>query len=122
MGTALPIYYGVYPRLRGGSLPAIAVERARSGLSPPTRGIHIAAAIGVASAGSISAYAGDPARLSRGRSPTRVYPRLRGGSMNSLRGFTPLPGLSPPTRGILRLGILCICRTGSIPAYAGDPW
>ena len=111
----------VYPRLRGGSQTAREHMARRRGLSPPTRGIPVNAAMVNDYSGSIPAYAGDPATARRPALSLRVYPRLRGGSGHGEDVRMPRVGLSPPTRGIhcpLPKPPLVI---GSIPAYAGDP-
>ena len=112
----------VYPRLRGGSPSLLPEYRYAPGLSPPTRGIHYLIALDDEYAGSIPAYAGDPHALRLFTEVAKVYPRLRGGSSTIQRMARYMPGLSPPTRGILPTSSLCIYGYGSIPAYAGDPW
>ena len=51
----------------------------------------------------------------------KVYPRLRGGSRVMMSAASMMSGLSPPTRGILRLIPADMVGARSIPAYAGDP-
>ena len=51
----------------------------------------------------------------------RVYPRLRGGSPPDSVFLSTCTGLSPPTRGIRQNAFCWRIRSGSIPAYAGDP-
>ena len=111
----------VYPRLRGGSKILSMQSLIQRGLSPPTRGIHSVTDDEAMIIRSIPAYAGDPAIANYATSPFAVYPRLRGGS--SVRGNHPFRGggLSPPTRGIHALRRVDNERSGSIPAYAGDP-
>ena len=111
----------VYPRLRGGSLPSMALALPIPGLSPPTRGIPRTRALWRGCRRSIPAYAGDPRASVLSYQLLKVYPRLRGGSF--IHAVIPYlyGGLSPPTRGIHRdnwdgQGIF-----RSIPAYAGDP-
>ena len=111
----------VYPRLRGGSLPAISEVKTKDGLSPPTRGILCELRPDRLPAGSIPAYAGDPAPPSAARSRATVYPRLRGGSRSPLITKANTEGLSPPTRGIHRGEVFRPRVHRSIPAYAGDP-
>ena len=91
------------------------------GLSPPTRGILYDAAIANAQVRSIPAYAGDPPPFIGVTRPTKVYPRLRGGSFVGFAGHIKPCGLSPPTRGILYQANERSQATRSIPAYAGDP-
>ena len=111
----------VYPRLRGGSVCVIALLQSQQGLSPPTRGILRMEAAATAQAGSIPAYAGDPARSARERRLCPVYPRLRGGSNAAKRSAAQGKGLSPPTRGIRVRWVEDYIAGRSIPAYAGDP-
>ena len=80
-----------------------AVTCAISGLSPPTRGILGMTAALLVYAGSIPAYAGDPATALEYGESRRVYPRLRGGSRPPLTTQSQPTGLSPPTRGIREL-------------------
>ena len=111
----------VYPRLRGGSLNTLTDEQLLEGLSPPTRGIPVGGGGESGAGGSIPAYAGDPSR-NRARLPAyQVYPRLRGGSWNTIRATLSYLGLSPPTRGIHKAALLYARCQRSIPAYAGDP-
>ena len=113
IGGSIPAYAGdpnraaallrpvkVYPRLRGGSKPRIAVQHNRGGLSPPTRGILYPNSVTGGKPRSIPAYAGDP-RSHLGLSIILpVYPRLRGGSYLGNSRSIVSSGLSPPTRGI----------------------
>ena len=112
---------GVYPRLRGGSAEGKAPALEGEGLSPPTRGILNLLAYYNAGNGSIPAYAGDPAAIPLTARLARVYPRLRGGSVNKAALGTPSKGLSPPTRGIRNARAVRVDPQRSIPAYAGDP-
>ena len=114
-------YYGVYPRLRGGSYARRRVHASMPGLSPPTRGIRHQKLPAPNQYRSIPAYAGDPAGLFFLNLPSSVYPRLRGGSETSTSHRLTLRGLSPPTRGIHSHLILPLHEDRSIPAYAGDP-
>ena len=113
--------YEVYPRLRGGSTALFTANGLPHGLSPPTRGIPMRAAIVRAHIGSIPAYAGDPAAGWSASQVRQVYPRLRGGSLRGDDADKPVHGLSPPTRGIPPPEEREPVTLGSIPAYAGDP-
>ena len=72
-------------------------------------------------AGSIPAYAGEPAECARPRAPSKVYPRVCGGTVAAKQQPCGCAGLSPRMRGNLigrrRRGR----RVRSIPAYAGEP-
>ena len=95
---------GVYPRLRGGSARWRPIPPARQGLSPPTRGIPRYPARFVGVLGSIPAYAGDPPTTCYRIAALKVYPRLRGGSVDVRPCGIADTGLSPPTRGIRNKG------------------
>ena len=111
----------VYPRLRGGSRGVMPLPELGMGLSPPTRGIPRPRSAPKGHARSIPAYAGDPLAPVFTISGARVYPRLRGGSPESVTREIYGSGLSPPTRGIHRWAVLIPLCYRSIPAYAGDP-
>ena len=113
---------GVYPRLRGGSLPVGCRDDLPRGLSPPTRGILFHPRISRDYLRSIPAYAGDPFVHALVSPPLSVYPRLRGGSVIAMEMRRYHDGLSPPTRGIPPPPRQAASRPGSIPAYAGDPY
>ena len=52
---------------------------------------------------------------------TGVYPRVGGGTSDSIRENIRLRGLSPRGRGNPSWTIPSTVRTGSIPAWAGEP-
>ena len=111
----------VYPRVCGGSIRCAPPTLPVCGLSPRVRGIPEVRAGAPSTGGSIPACAGDPSCHRRPLHLTRVYPRVCGGSENSLDRFGGVRGLSPRVRGIrLRDGEI-IDGVGSIPACAGDP-
>ena len=111
----------VYPRPRGGTCPCVAAFRRRSGLSPPTRGNPAPPATAPFSVGSIPAHAGEPPCLVVQMPTFWVYPRPRGGTMDSYRPRQPRHGLSPPTRGNRGAWNLASTLSRSIPAHAGEP-
>ena len=81
-----------------------------------------AVAFGVAARpGPIPAHAGEPSARFPTSSPTRAYPRSRGGTSLSCAMMPQRWGLSPLTRGNLlrRAGDLDL--RGPIPAHAGEP-
>ena len=91
----------VYPRPRGGTLSTFTQNRARSGLSPPTRGNLRLTSGERRWRGSIPAHAGEPGAAWRDAVKSGVYPRPRGGTAFAF-ALTPfIQGLSPPTRGNL---------------------
>ena len=51
----------------------------------------------------------------------RVYPRPRGGAIETMHTGHEADGLSPPTRGSPRPEMRPPLRPGSIPAHAGEP-
>ena len=130
-----------YPRPRGGSAKRVICRAKTVGLSPPARGIRGITLFTPASARSIPARAGDPARLperlraeraiparagypreSSHRAPPRpVYPRPRGGSFSAALTIGRGGGLSPPVRGTLDAVVATRTAHGSIPARAGYP-
>ena len=130
-----------YPRSRGGTPINSISSRSASGLSPLTRGNLRASVLRASSAGPIPAHAGEPHRLvcwlqihrayprSRGGTwprpesspPAKAYPRSRGGTGWRCCGPGLGRGLSPLTRGNLRLGQLWRGMAGPIPAHAGEP-
>ena len=92
----------VYPRVCGGTYLELAAKGKDGGLSPRVRGNREGAWQGVQDYGSIPACAGEPRRKSCCVSPSRVYPRVCGGT-----GVRPFPsnnstGLSPRVRGNLQ--------------------
>ena len=91
------------------------------GLSPRVRGNHIAADEHLKRTGSIPACAGEPrCRCSPGK-PTRVYPRVCGGTVGLAVGGGNAPGLSPRVRGNQVQDVQIAARPWSIPACAGEP-
>ena len=71
----------VYPRVRGGSEGSNRRFLMRRGLSPRARGKRTASAPAPDRRGSIPACAGEAERSFGARYGTRVYPRVRGGSV-----------------------------------------
>jgi len=111
----------VYPRACGGTqLWQIGMD-ALHGLSPRVRGNRLAELRVRAAAGSIPARAGEPSLTRHSQTPSRVYPRACGGTVNDSICPTPMMGLSPRVRGNHpdRHGRRHARR--SIPARAGEP-
>ena len=94
---------------------------AANGLSPPTRGNRRRPAQEVAGDGSIPAHAGEPTTMPSKPPTPRVYPRPRGGTSRAARSNSALRGLSPPTRGNLKISCPQSSGLRSIPAHAGEP-
>jgi len=91
----------VYPRVRGGTMMRCAAASIARGLSPRARGnlerlrnIHRAQ-------GSIPACAGEPSGGAAPMQPSKVYPRVRGGTHRDDDPGRETSGLSPRARGNL---------------------
>jgi len=112
---------GVYPRLRGGTVPALPVTLPVTGLSPLARGNRGKHPLKPDEAGSIPACAGEPQQSGEQCGLTRVYPRLRGGTRRFGARAMDCRGLSPLARGNHRAGRHADRAGGSIPACAGEP-
>ena len=93
----------VYPRPRGGTTLAVLAYCISAGLSPPTRGNHTQAARRGLHPRSIPAHAGEPGDSDMPAGFVQVYPRPRGGTASAPSSNARRRGLSPPTRGNLRL-------------------
>ena len=89
----------VYPRLCGGTIIPPGSVSVFGGLSPPVRGNPATGGIPPSPQRSIPACAGEPGRGSPGPVPSRVYPRLCGGTRFVGAHIKAVPGLSPPVRG-----------------------
>ena len=112
---------GVYPRPRGGTRPGRHSAFHGRGLSPPTRGNPFGAASNTNMPRSIPAHAGEPPVFTPIHWRREVYPRPRGGTVNTSPELPLGQGLSPPTRGNPRAAALAREAGGSIPAHAGEP-
>ena len=91
------------------------------GLSPRGRGNLSGGVRTHLPAGSIPAWAGEPSRIIGSPIRVWVYPRVGGGTMGGAMGARLVKGLSPRGRGNQRETRLSCRRTGSIPAWAGEP-
>ena len=111
----------VYPRPRGGTWHIAKRGQGYHGLSPPTRGNRRGFRGQPRVRRSIPAHAGEPAARGGRTSEHGVYPRPRGGTVESHSNAYMRSGLSPPTRGNLAGGQLRAVRARSIPAHAGEP-
>ena len=111
----------VYPRVCGGTGLRAAAPGLIKGLSPRMRGNHAKLVIRIHPAGSIPAYAGEPAAGVATSGVAAVYPRVCGGTQLTANRHANRAGLSPRMRG--NRGELGSIRSsaGSIPAYAGEP-
>ena len=80
-----PGVLGVYPRVCGGTYTHSLTHQCWPGLSPRVRGNHVVPVIRNSTTGSIPACAGEPPQNGRlsgspSLSPSRVYPRVCGGT------------------------------------------
>ena len=92
----------VYPRVCGGTPGQRSPKCQSTGLSPRVRG--------------------NP-RAAQPKMPVnRVYPRVCGGTQRLMFLATMGFGLSPRVRGNRRSHQPALCKYGSIPACAGEPW
>ena len=119
---ALATIRAVYPRVRGGTAGPTKTLVAVWGLSPRARGNHTEIVIPFIIMGSIPACAGEPRTAETHAAARKVYPRVRGGTAGTHRGYDRAPvyprvrggtaqvaaapgageGLSPRARGNLR--------------------
>ncbi len=93
----------VYPRIRGEHRRIYGLHAARIGLSPHTRGTHPLAFSGFLTPRFIPAYAGNTSQLKNASTSTPVYPRIRGEHRYKRLCYENHVGLSPHTRGTLRV-------------------
>ena len=109
-----------HPRLRGEHYKFLTRAELDQGSSPLTRGTRPVVRVGQFDHGIIPAYAGN----TRGRSPgsprLQDHPRLRGEHAARRGGTSRKTGSSPLTRGTRAVPGLRWCRSGIIPAYAGN--
>ena len=110
----------VYPRVCGGSIPAVLLRHKRQGLSPRVRGKPGGRAGYCIGRRSIPACAGEARRRAWTGSPCRVYPRVCGGSAVNCPYRAWLSGLSPRVRGKPVASAIRETLIGSIPACAGE--
>ena len=118
---ALPFAVGVYPRPRGGTRQNPLLPVRFDGLSPPTRGNRAELISEHGRRGSIPAHAGEPEMLQAEEQVLEVYPRPRGGTASASSLMVWPSGLSPPTRGNLKVKRPSKRAMWSIPAHAGEP-
>ena len=120
-GSIIHVTHGVYPRVCGGTPSTKRTSTASIGLSPRVRGNQEFINQGIAFVGSIPACAGEPRRGRLWRRCLPVYPRVCGGTDNSVQVLDHRLGLSPRVRGNPQ-GLPASCHSvRSIPACAGEP-
>ena len=111
----------VYPRVGGGA-PDIIAQLARvTGLSPRGRGSPCERTTSRSFAGSIPAWAGEPANYFAEHYRAGVYPRVGGGAASVQADQSECSGLSPRGRGSPETWRIRRADRGSIPAWAGEP-
>ena len=91
------------------------------GLSPRGRGNLLTVQGNGSERRSIPAWAGEPRRRPFPSCPSRVYPRVGGGTRPLPARRAPNAGLSPRGRGNPGWQARIPVRNGSIPAWAGEP-
>ena len=111
----------VYPRVCGGADICPDLIFGYQGLSPRVRGSRPRVPWSCPVFGSIPACAGEPPRSHAPRPGRRVYPRVCGGAPEHGAALWREWGLSPRVRGSPSVVWGASCRTGSIPACAGEP-
>ena len=111
----------VYPRVCGGTSSVNRRNRFRLGLSPRVRGNRLGVDDLQPHAGSIPACAGEPRSGPGTPRPSRVYPRVCGGTTPRRAGGRRRRGLSPRVRGNQRSRPPGRRAPRSIPACAGEP-
>ena len=111
----------VYPRVCGGTLDNLFNENYTEGLSPRVRGNRAALYNHYVVRRSIPACAGEPRAIPPVPQGTSVYPRVCGGTTNTVREIIRVVGLSPRVRGNHLLSRAYQLLLRSIPACAGEP-
>ena len=111
----------VYPRVCGGTPPALPPVAVQQGLSPRVRGNRYDGFRHHHTRGSIPACAGEPGGLYLAELAEEVYPRVCGGTARRRARVAADGGLSPRVRGNLLRQFWGNLLAGSIPACAGEP-
>ena len=100
----------------------LSVSAALHGLSPRMRGNPDWGRLCSAGKRSIPAYAGEPSAAWNPARQSGVYPRVCGGTVGCQSGRNSEQGPSPRMRGNRQSAERWQSKTGSIPAYAGEPY
>ena len=114
-------WWGVYPRVCGGTPLPGGRCACPWGLSPRVRGNLLDNSFRRIGRRSIPACAGEPGPGRCARSSAGVYPRVCGGTMHAIVKTADGEGLSPRVRGNPHPGPDPPRAAGSIPACAGEP-
>ena len=112
----------VYPRPHGEAAVLADDRRTAQGLSPPTRGSRFRRRPARRRTGSIPAHTGKPLAARRRARLATVYPRPHGEASGNGWLAVVWHGLSPPTRGSLKIVRFMTSPEGSIPAHTGKPF
>ncbi len=107
--------------MRGGTVCPPVKQRQLQGLSPHARGNQLAQAFLSKKVGPIPACAGEPRSHNDVSKRARAYPRMRGGTLGTLKVSNAFRGLSPHARGNLDAIAHDAVLLGPIPACAGEP-
>ncbi len=111
-----------YPRVGGGTQPYSCFGAYHKGLSPRGRGNLVSVACGVVDHRTIPAWAGEPCKRGLRRSRSPDYPRVGGGTDDASPIWQPGKGLSPRGRGNPEPEASVRTGSGTIPAWAGEPF
>ena len=111
----------VYPRVGGATFVEYSDGLVYRGLSPRGRGNRDVQLHAGVRRGSIPAWAGQPLSALRSDHEVQVYPRVGGATLAMFPATGFVMGLSPRGRGNPYLPVLYLLRSGSIPAWAGQP-
>ena len=112
----------VYPRVGGATRSGTCRRWWPLGLSPRGRGNRAKIRIQTPSHRSIPAWAGQPPWHTLLVIGIRVYPRVGGATATEAQKGTQAGGLSPRGRGNRSPEAVYPNGSGSIPAWAGQPW
>ncbi len=116
-----PSYKAVYPRVYGGTSRTNQPASPLRGLSPRVRGNPLADIGGGGWRRSIPACTGEPSRATLTSAPSRVYPRVYGGTHQWRSAIIRILGLSPRVRGNRLPAVPIPDPARSIPACTGEP-
>ena len=112
----------VYPRVGGGTICGYGGLFQVAGLSPRGRGNPDLPWGSTTTQRSIPAWAGEPGGVVSTCGLHQVYPRVGGGTSTSTFLRCAQAGLSPRGRGNLTMLLYLYFSSGSIPAWAGEPY
>ena len=105
----------------GGTFPRASRGRGATGLSPRGRGNRDPTGKMTRNPRSIPAWAGEPYLYRCAQAPSKVYPRVGGGTIDSTDLLSAFTGLSPRGRGNPPAWATDQAIPRSIPAWAGEP-